>query len=282
MRGYPIRSTVDILISMVSFVCNACQETVKKNKVDAHSWRCRNCWVLTCIDCGVDFEGEAYKAHTSCISEAEKYQGKLYRGPKTGAGAALSAGKGGSKKQDPQVKWTAAIHIASAQAENGSMACSAGAASALQKFIERGDTNVPRKRKKFGNFVKNTLHVRDDAIIDEAFEVVMKVFKDDGAKEDAKREDIPKAATVKDDKPAPAEKGTSAPSSSKPSPQRTWKRACISILKQSGKKDMRLKKLHSALSSEKEMDLSKLKRKISKSSKFEFVSPKQKRVRLVK
>ena len=46
---------------------------------------------------------------------------------------------------------------------------------------------MPRKRKKFGNFVKNTLHVRDDAIIDEAFEVVMKVFKDDGAKEDAKR-----------------------------------------------------------------------------------------------
>ena len=58
---------------MVSFICDACQETVKKNKVDAHSWRCKNCWVLSCVDCGVRFEGEAYKAHTSCISEAEKY-----------------------------------------------------------------------------------------------------------------------------------------------------------------------------------------------------------------
>ena len=88
---------------MVSFICDACQETVKKNKVDAHSWRCKNCWVLSCVDCGVRFEGEAYKAHTSCISEAEKYQGALYRGPKTGAGAALVPGK----KKDPQQRWTA-------------------------------------------------------------------------------------------------------------------------------------------------------------------------------
>jgi cell growth-regulating nucleolar protein len=31
--------------------------------------------VLSCIDCGKDFYGDEYKAHDSCISEAEKYQG---------------------------------------------------------------------------------------------------------------------------------------------------------------------------------------------------------------
>jgi len=38
---------------------------------------------FTCIDCHTAFQGDAHKSHTSCISEAEKYQGKLYRGPKT-------------------------------------------------------------------------------------------------------------------------------------------------------------------------------------------------------
>ena len=64
---------------MVFFICEACGETLKKNKVDAHSWTCRGCWVLACMDCGKRFEGEAYKEHVSCMSEAQKYEGKLYQ-----------------------------------------------------------------------------------------------------------------------------------------------------------------------------------------------------------
>lgn len=63
---------------MVSFVCQACHDVVKKPKVDSHCSRCRECWVLTCVDCNTAFEGEAFRKHTSCITEAEKYQGKLY------------------------------------------------------------------------------------------------------------------------------------------------------------------------------------------------------------
>ena len=65
---------------MVSFICDACGNTVKKNQVLKHyQAQCRNCTVLSCIDCGVDFPGDTYVQHTSCITEAEKYQGHLYQ-----------------------------------------------------------------------------------------------------------------------------------------------------------------------------------------------------------
>ncbi|KAJ1858063.1 hypothetical protein LPJ73_001959 [Coemansia sp. RSA 2703] len=69
---------------MVSFVCNYCQETLKKPKLDTHAQRCRNA-SFSCIDCSVDFVGTSYRQHTSCISEAEKYEGKLYKGKNSGA-----------------------------------------------------------------------------------------------------------------------------------------------------------------------------------------------------
>ena len=65
---------------MVFFTCNACGQTVKKSKVEKHyQTECRDCAVLSCLDCGKDFHGDDYALHTSCISEAEKYQGKLYK-----------------------------------------------------------------------------------------------------------------------------------------------------------------------------------------------------------
>ncbi|KAJ1900244.1 hypothetical protein LPJ66_001603 [Kickxella alabastrina] len=69
---------------MVSFVCNYCQETLKKPKLDMHAQRCRNA-SFSCIDCSVDFMGTTYRQHTSCISEAEKYEGKLFKGNKKNA-----------------------------------------------------------------------------------------------------------------------------------------------------------------------------------------------------
>ncbi|KAG0315530.1 hypothetical protein BG000_005149, partial [Podila horticola] len=68
---------------MVSFVCDTCQETVKKPKLDQHFNRCPYAQ-FSCIDCSVSFQGTEYRGHTSCISEAEKYQKALYRGPKKG------------------------------------------------------------------------------------------------------------------------------------------------------------------------------------------------------
>jgi hypothetical protein len=46
---------------------------VKKKQLDSHSMRCQAS--VTCLDCSTTFNGPAsWKSHTSCISEAQKYQ----------------------------------------------------------------------------------------------------------------------------------------------------------------------------------------------------------------
>ncbi|KAK1047651.1 hypothetical protein LTR74_017720 [Friedmanniomyces endolithicus] len=47
-------------------------------KLDPHRSQCRGA-SFTCLDCMVHFQGGDYRSHTSCISEAQKYQGALYR-----------------------------------------------------------------------------------------------------------------------------------------------------------------------------------------------------------
>ena len=60
---------------MPSFVCDTCQETLKKAKLDQHAQRCRRA-VFSCIDCYKTFASPAeYRAHVSCITEEEKYHG---------------------------------------------------------------------------------------------------------------------------------------------------------------------------------------------------------------
>ncbi|ORY82488.1 hypothetical protein BCR37DRAFT_392703 [Protomyces lactucae-debilis] len=62
---------------MVSFCCDSCQETVKKPKANQHAGRCRGS--LTCIDCSKTFWNGEWSSHNSCISEAQAYQGALYK-----------------------------------------------------------------------------------------------------------------------------------------------------------------------------------------------------------
>ncbi|CAN3372401.1 hypothetical protein DIURU_002463 [Diutina rugosa] len=63
---------------MVSFSCEACNETVIKKKCQQHAQRCYGA-VFTCIDCYQSFPGQSFKDHTSCITEAQKVEGKLYK-----------------------------------------------------------------------------------------------------------------------------------------------------------------------------------------------------------
>ncbi|KZT21415.1 hypothetical protein NEOLEDRAFT_1164612 [Neolentinus lepideus HHB14362 ss-1] len=59
-----------------------CSDAVKKPKLDQHGARCHSSF--TCLDCSKTFYKPAeWKGHTSCISEAEKYQKSLYKGPKS-------------------------------------------------------------------------------------------------------------------------------------------------------------------------------------------------------
>ncbi|KFY02127.1 hypothetical protein V490_00627 [Pseudogymnoascus sp. VKM F-3557] len=63
---------------MVSFSCEGCGDVLTKKKLDSHMNQCRGA-SFTCLDCMVHFWGTEYRGHTSCISEAQKYQGALYR-----------------------------------------------------------------------------------------------------------------------------------------------------------------------------------------------------------
>ncbi|KAJ4578280.1 hypothetical protein HRR79_001590 [Exophiala dermatitidis] len=63
---------------MVSFQCEGCGDVLTKKKLDPHRNQCRGA-VYTCIDCMTTFPGTQYRAHTSCITEDQKYQGALYR-----------------------------------------------------------------------------------------------------------------------------------------------------------------------------------------------------------
>jgi len=67
------------VLSMCFYI--ACTDVVKKPKLDHHYAQCRNSF--TCIDCSETFKGPVeWKTHTSCVTEAEKYQKSLYTGPK--------------------------------------------------------------------------------------------------------------------------------------------------------------------------------------------------------
>lgn len=62
---------------MVTFSCDNCNDTVKKPKANQHAQRCRGS--LTCIDCSKTFWSGEWNVHNACISEAEAYQGALYK-----------------------------------------------------------------------------------------------------------------------------------------------------------------------------------------------------------
>lgn len=59
---------------MVSFSCDDCQNVFTRKRIDGHFYRCRTRSV-SCIDCGCVFDASSVKRHTSCITEAEKYEG---------------------------------------------------------------------------------------------------------------------------------------------------------------------------------------------------------------
>ncbi|KAI9507494.1 hypothetical protein F5148DRAFT_1204797 [Russula earlei] len=99
---------------MVSFQCDACTDVVKKPKLDRHYGQCRSSF--TCIDCSATFPGPAdWKVHTSCITEAEKYQKSLYKGPKT----EQQPSNGHQRNSQPELMNTGGKYHQSHQSQSG-------------------------------------------------------------------------------------------------------------------------------------------------------------------
>ena len=157
---------------MVFFVCEGCNETLKKNQVDKHAFRCRNCYAVTCVDCQQTFPGDTYTQHTECISEAEKYEGALYQGGK-------------KKKKSPQELWNECIETAIQNVPE--------APQKLRSHIGNlGQlSNVPRNKNKFSNFIKNSFRLNDDNIINEIWKF-LEQFKSNGDSQSLEKEESSK------------------------------------------------------------------------------------------
>jgi len=138
---------------MVVFNCNACGEALKKNQVEKHTSRCRNCEALSCVDCGKDFWGNDYQSHTKCISEEEKYCGKGFV-PKV------------NKGEVKQEQWTEKVQDAIEKSKSNPK---------LKGLLERlkDYPNIPRKRAKFENFLKNSLRVNNASLISQVWDTLM-------------------------------------------------------------------------------------------------------------
>ena len=132
---------------MVFFVCDVCNETLKKNQVDKHTYKCA-CHSVSCVDCSQSFHGNDYAAHLSCISEAEKYEKSIHVKK--------------DKNKSAQEEWMEMI------ADLPTSEMLAKAPNHIQNNLCKLCTlgNVPRNQKKFFNFVKNSV-VKQESIIHE-------------------------------------------------------------------------------------------------------------------
>ena len=153
---------------MVFFVCEGCNESLKKNQVDKHAAKCRSCHAVTCVDCSVTFYGNDYAAHMVCVSEAEKYEKSLFK-PKV------------STKVNPQDAWIALVEEAASR--------SSEAPPQIRQYILRLNDlgNVPRNRGKFVNFVKNSIKIFNTSTIEEIWNFLEKLKAE---------KDSEKAATI--------------------------------------------------------------------------------------
>eukprot|EP00392_Amoebophrya_sp_AT5.2_P005956 g5966.t1 len=134
---------------MVYFICQGCQETLKKPAVKKHLQT--RCWgaSMTCVDCHVCFAGDSWEKHTSCISEEKKFHGGLY----------CEKADRPAKGQQKQDAWTGNLQKA-LELSKGSRA---------EQWMARIVTydNVPRKKAGFANFVKNSCRVNDQKAVAE-------------------------------------------------------------------------------------------------------------------
>ncbi|ETE59551.1 Cell growth-regulating nucleolar protein, partial [Ophiophagus hannah] len=136
---------------MVFFTCNACGEALKKGQVEKHVHVCRNCQCLSCMDCGKDFWDDDYKYHVKCLSEDQKYGGKNYE---------AKVLKGDVKQQE----WIQKIHEIIKETN-----INAKVRDILQQMYEYD--NIPRKKRKFQNWMANSLKIHNTTLQDQVWDI---------------------------------------------------------------------------------------------------------------
>ena len=104
----------------------------------------------------VFFFADEYRAHTSCISEAERYEKSIYRGARkldeSGTGHRTYGQQGGkNNKLSPQEAWQQIIRVAAEKAP-----------ASMKSYMEQLEMleNVPRKLKPFRNFADQVFKLK--------------------------------------------------------------------------------------------------------------------------
>jgi len=121
---------------------------VKKPQVEKHyTQKCRACNVLTCIDCLKDFEGDEYKTHMTCMSEEQRYS----KEGRAGWDPSVGQGNKGEKRQNA---WIANLRKILQETSDLD-----GDVRNILDTIQEHE-NIPRKKPKFINFVKNIMRNR--------------------------------------------------------------------------------------------------------------------------
>jgi cell growth-regulating nucleolar protein len=100
-----------------------------------------------------------YRTHTSCVTEAERYEKSLYKGQKNSNKKRI--------KLSPQQSWIQLVQKSAETAPNKVQ-------HILRKILDLGD-NCPRKEKQFRNFVSNSLSLRNgEDVITEVWNYLQK------------------------------------------------------------------------------------------------------------
>ncbi|XP_065219579.1 cell growth-regulating nucleolar protein [Planococcus citri] len=192
---------------MVVFTCHHCGDSIQKPKVEKHiNFECKKKFLnprLCCIDCLKDFDQESFVEHTKCVTEEERYSGKGFV-PKASS----------NKNEKKQQSWTDIIHIVLKNSKLN---------DSHRKLLKALSSypNVPRKQKKFQNFVVSSLkHLRAPYnIIEEVFKLIDDEFKSVKAvespnKQVSKPDSVNSAQTdksVKEEKPKDVQSSEKSP-----------------------------------------------------------------------
>uniref|UniRef100_A0A0N4ZX17 Zf-LYAR domain-containing protein n=1 Tax=Parastrongyloides trichosuri TaxID=131310 RepID=A0A0N4ZX17_PARTI len=135
---------------MVFFACDNCGESLKKNAVEKHFYRCKNA-TYSCMDCQVSFDKISYATHLKCVSEQQRYGGSNF----------VSKENKGEIKQNA---WCEQVSKAIENVKEEDLKC-------ILRQVSKFD-NIPRKQAKFLNFLSNSLRIKDRNLCERAWKAI--------------------------------------------------------------------------------------------------------------
>ncbi|RLV86441.1 hypothetical protein JA9_004393 [Meyerozyma sp. JA9] len=138
---------------MVSFSCEVCNDTVLKKKLDAHKQRCNGAY-FTCIDCSVTFNGTDYRGHTSCISEAQKYEKGLYKAKKKPETKQEAKPEPKEPKQEPKQEKSEKSETSKSEKSKSEKSRAESSKSEFKKPEDKSDSFVSQKPQSLYKVIK--------------------------------------------------------------------------------------------------------------------------------